>query len=237
MADLYAGALSSNPGGLQLGGASGPLLFMAEDAAHGRELWRLSTPLGAPELLAELAPGERSSVVGATAVQGDSWIAAADVGAGFALWKVSGVGGDGVAPSLTCPLDRVEYAGAAAAVAVTYPAPTVADTADPAPRVTASRASGSQFPVGLTSVTVTATDFSNNVARCSFRVDVRAGSPPPPDPGPGSPDAGPDPGPEPSPPSGSDGGCSSSSGGALRGGALLLVALAAGLGRRRRSRR
>lgn len=49
---------------------------------------------------------------------------------------------------------------------------TVTDECDPSPRVVASPASGSTFPIGTTTVTVTATDASGNSAECTFDVTV-----------------------------------------------------------------
>jgi HYR domain/Carboxypeptidase regulatory-like domain len=55
---------------------------------------------------------------------------------------------------------------------VTFATPTATDAVDPAPAVTASPVSGSAFPVGSTTVTVTATDASGNKATRSFKVTV-----------------------------------------------------------------
>jgi len=53
---------------------------------------------------------------------------------------------------------------------VNYPAPTVRDNIDPAPRVTYSVPSGSGFKVGTTTVVCTTNDASGNKATCSFTV-------------------------------------------------------------------
>jgi hypothetical protein len=58
-------------------------------------------------------------------------------------------------------------------VVIDYPAPTATDNCAASPIITTSKASGSVFPVGLTTVNVTATDAANNQATCSFTVTVR----------------------------------------------------------------
>jgi hypothetical protein len=56
---------------------------------------------------------------------------------------------------------------------VNYPAPSATDNCTASPSITTSQASGTVFPVGLTTVNVTATDAANNQATCSFTVMVR----------------------------------------------------------------
>ena len=55
----------------------------------------------------------------------------------------------------------------------TYSSPTASDIVDPSPTVACSRASGSTFDVGLTTVTCTATDARGRSSSASFTVDVR----------------------------------------------------------------
>jgi len=74
---------------------------------------------------------------------------------------------DTTPPSITCPAD-ISLDGKDNPV-VNYEA-TVSDVVDPTPRVVYSPASGSTFPIGVTTVTVTATDASGNTSTCSFRV-------------------------------------------------------------------
>ena len=68
---------------------------------------------------------------------------------------------DDIGPLVARPDDRV---------AVTYPLPVFTDNC--AFTVTANRASGSDFPVGVTTVVVTATDEGGNATVCSFEVEV-----------------------------------------------------------------
>lgn len=55
---------------------------------------------------------------------------------------------------------------------VTFSLPSATDAGDPAPTVAASPASGSFFPIGVTTVTVTATDAFANASTTSFTVTV-----------------------------------------------------------------
>lgn len=75
-------------------------------------------------------------------------------------------------PTITCPanITTPSTAGACNKV-VTYTMPTATDNCS-GTTVTASPASGSTFPIGTTTVTVTAKDASNNTTTCSFTVTV-----------------------------------------------------------------
>ncbi|ATB26686.1 HYR domain-containing protein [Melittangium boletus DSM 14713] len=76
---------------------------------------------------------------------------------------------DTLPPLLTCPQTVVVPEGP---VKVTLPTPAVTDRVTPEPAITFSPASGSEFPLGDTSVEVTATDASGNIAQCTFTVHV-----------------------------------------------------------------
>ncbi len=77
---------------------------------------------------------------------------------------------DNQAPSITCPANQT--AGTLSGpVTVNYPAPTVSDNCSGA-TVNCVPASGSSFPVGITTVTCTATDAANLTTSCSFTVTV-----------------------------------------------------------------
>ena len=78
---------------------------------------------------------------------------------------------DTEAPKITCPLDiTVEFANENGAV-VTYAAPVVTDNC-PGATFTTSPASGTVFPIGLTTVTCVATDKAGNKTSCTFTVRV-----------------------------------------------------------------
>ncbi|WP_233588079.1 kelch repeat-containing protein [Corallococcus sp. CA049B] len=76
---------------------------------------------------------------------------------------------DTTAPTLTCPESR----SAAPGETITFE-PTATDAVTASPVVTSSPASGSPFPAGATTVTVTATDDAGNTAQCTFQVRVQA---------------------------------------------------------------
>jgi hypothetical protein len=74
----------------------------------------------------------------------------------------------------------VEATGPLGAV-VTFASPTATDLVDPHPSITATPPSGSTFPLGSTTVTVTATDESGNTTLAHFTVDVQDTTPPVPE--------------------------------------------------------
>ena len=83
---------------------------------------------------------------------------------------------DTTAPALTCNAHIVVPRTSAAGANVTYAIPagaTATDACDPSPSVVPSRASGSLFPVGSTTVVVTGTDAAGNMSSCSFVVIVQ----------------------------------------------------------------
>lgn len=83
---------------------------------------------------------------------------------------------DTTAPVISCPSNIEVFLPAntsATSMAVTYPAATANDNCSASPTVSYSKASGSVFPVGTTTVTVTATDAAGNESNCSFTVTVR----------------------------------------------------------------
>ena len=81
-------------------------------------------------------------------------------------------------PVITCPanITRPNDTGLCGAVVV-YPAATASDNCT-AVTITYSKASGSFFDVGTTTVVVKATDGSNNTATCSFTITVNDVEPP-----------------------------------------------------------
>lgn len=76
-------------------------------------------------------------------------------------------------PSINCPVNISVNATSAAGAVVTYTAPVGTDNCPGSTTVlTAGYASGSTFPIGITTVTHTVTDASGNTAECSFTVNV-----------------------------------------------------------------
>ena len=85
---------------------------------------------------------------------------------------------DTTPPVIIQPPDIVAEATSAAGAVVNFTLPTATDAVDPSPTVVTSPASGSTFPVGATTVVVTATDASGNSAQTTFRVVVVDTTPP-----------------------------------------------------------
>jgi hypothetical protein len=80
-------------------------------------------------------------------------------------------------PAITCPPSFAVGTTGNTAV-VNYAAPTASDNCPGIQAVTCVPASGSSFPVGVTTVTCTVRDAVNNSATCSFQVTVnRVGAP------------------------------------------------------------
>jgi hypothetical protein len=78
---------------------------------------------------------------------------------------------DHTAPDLTVPADiAVEATGDAGAI-VNYPAASATDAIG-VTSLTYSKASGTQFPIGISTVTVTAKDAANNTSVASFNITV-----------------------------------------------------------------
>ena len=75
--------------------------------------------------------------------------------------------------SITCPADMTVVTANPGdmSVVVNYPPPTIVDSSC-AVSVVASKPSGSSFPLGTTTVTITATDAANQSVSCSFKVTV-----------------------------------------------------------------
>ncbi|HXI25083.1 MAG TPA: HYR domain-containing protein, partial [Pyrinomonadaceae bacterium] len=83
---------------------------------------------------------------------------------------------DTTAPVITsCPTNVTVYLplnSTAVSMPVSYSAATATDNCDSSVTIGYSQASGSVFPVGTTTVTVTATDDANNSSTCAFTVTV-----------------------------------------------------------------
>ena len=79
---------------------------------------------------------------------------------------------DSVAPEVGCPGPFVVEAQGPSGAPVVFSLPPPRDAVS-APSVSSTHAPGSLFPLGTTSVTVSATDEAGNAASCSFDVTVR----------------------------------------------------------------
>jgi uncharacterized repeat protein (TIGR01451 family) len=80
--------------------------------------------------------------------------------------------GDTTPPALACPPSQTVSATSPSGAVVSYPPASVSDAVDAAPVVTYSQASGTLFPIGTTTVIVTATDAAGNSSTCSFGVTI-----------------------------------------------------------------
>ncbi len=81
-------------------------------------------------------------------------------------------------PSITCPDDITGTADPDQCSAViTYPGPTVTDDC-PTGATVCAPASGSAFPIGITTVTCSVSDSFGNTASCSFTVTINDTQPP-----------------------------------------------------------
>ncbi len=79
---------------------------------------------------------------------------------------------DTTAPALTLPADVAVGTPDPLGTLVTYPPATASDAVTANPAITYSKASGALFPIGTTTVTVTAKDATNNTSTGTFRVSV-----------------------------------------------------------------
>jgi hypothetical protein len=84
---------------------------------------------------------------------------------------------DTTAPKITVPTVAPQEATGPGGAAVTFSV-TATDAIDPSPAVACDHGSGSTFPLGVTTVTCTATDASHNASTGSFTVTVRDTKPP-----------------------------------------------------------
>ncbi len=81
---------------------------------------------------------------------------------------------DTQAPTIACPTNQTAHSASGNPIPVTYPAPTVGDNCPGVGSPTCVPSSGSNFPVGVTTVTCTVDDASANSssASCTFTVTV-----------------------------------------------------------------
>jgi len=83
---------------------------------------------------------------------------------------------DTLAPSISCPSDVVvnlPMNSTATSMVVNYPDVTATDSCSSSVTVNSTPASGSVFPVGVTTVNATADDGAGHIAACNFKVTVQ----------------------------------------------------------------
>jgi hypothetical protein len=83
---------------------------------------------------------------------------------------------DTLPPTVTAPPNQTATQTSADGAVVTYPAPAVFESGSGVVSQSCTPASGTQFPVGKTTVTCTATDNAGNVGSATFVVTVNAAS-------------------------------------------------------------
>jgi hypothetical protein len=95
-----------------------------------------------------------------------------------AILGYSITGGDFTAPVITPPANIFIEAVTLNDTIVNYPPATVTDNRDPNPTVSYSKASGTLFPLGVTTVVITAADNVGNQSTASFTITIADTTPP-----------------------------------------------------------
>ncbi|KFE70727.1 hypothetical protein DB31_5769 [Hyalangium minutum] len=163
-------------------GCPGPLTAEAEDATGAPVAFSVPAPrdtvTSSPTVTASHSPGSRFPL-GTTPVL----LSASDEAGNTASCTFSVTVRDTIVPQLTCPTHVQVMDAPPEGMAVNYPPATTWDAVS-SPVLSYSQASGTVFPVGRTSVTVTATDAAGNSASCAFEVRVAPSIQEPPEPPP-----------------------------------------------------
>jgi len=172
LADVLPGPQGSSP--TQLSRVGTHLAFAANDGRTGFEPWISDGTAVGTQRVQDLAEGAYSSSPTHFTLVGERVFFSADDGElGTEVWNYA-LGGlnDCSPPTLTCPKQTIAEAVGPQGAPVTYPAAQVFDDRTAKPVLAYSRASDSVFPLGETTVRVTATDLAGNVAACTFTVRV-----------------------------------------------------------------
>lgn len=139
--------------------------FEATSAAGAAATW---PDAAASEGVVTYAPAQGSVLpLGATTVTAT----ATDAAGNSATCDFTVTVRDTTAPSITCPADRV-FEATSADGAIADPLVTAFDAVTAEPELVWSHAAGAPFPLGETTVTVTARDEAGNEAACSFIIAV-----------------------------------------------------------------
>ncbi|MCY1073276.1 ELWxxDGT repeat protein [Archangium lansingense] len=154
----------------------GQVLFRSSEGASGVEMWTSDGTEVGSYLVADVAPGPRTSDPRAFTRSGDSVFFRADDGVhGSELWLLSlpPVSPDTTLPVLVCPAAVTLEASSASGATASWPDARVSDDVSASIPLTYSHVPGTAFPLGTTVVTVTARDAADNEAGCAFDVVVR----------------------------------------------------------------
>ncbi|MCY1077600.1 ELWxxDGT repeat protein [Archangium lansingense] len=166
--DIRPGRDSSAPFWLTV--VDGKVVFSAQTEEAGRELWISDGTREGTALLHDIVPGPGSSEPSRLTVVGPRVFFVTDDGtSGAEPWVLN----DCTPPELSCPAEMLVEARGPMGAPVTYGLATASDNKPGSPTVSYNKASGTDFPLGNTSVVATATDESGNVSSCSFQVKVR----------------------------------------------------------------
>jgi ELWxxDGT repeat protein len=167
----------------------GKLFFAAVDANGGLEPWVSDGTPGGTGRVQDVAPGATHSAPSGFVRAGERvFFSAYDIPHGRELWSMPvSTRRERLAPEIICPASRTAETASEEGQTVEYPA-AFAHSDDPGtPVVTYSKASGSLFPVGGTTVTATATPATATAlateedapsASCQFTVTVTRPTPP-----------------------------------------------------------
>jgi uncharacterized repeat protein (TIGR01451 family) len=119
-------------------------------------------------------PADCNPPSGSTFPIGTTAVNCSNGSGGACSFNVTVTGNDTTPPSMTCPgnITTPEDPPGSGQANVTYSTPTATDNCTQDVQVFCSPPSGSSFPVGVTPVTCTATDASNNTTSCTFTVTV-----------------------------------------------------------------
>jgi hypothetical protein len=195
-----AGGTYSNGGTFTTPDTLPPILGPVAISSSGNPGWaRLGQTVTLNFTASEPIQTPSVTLLGAAATvanpSGNNWTATATVGAGtaegpatFSISAVDSAGNaaapvstttdfssvtvDKTAPTLTPPADIVEGANSTAG-AVVYFTTGASDNLDPTPMLLTAPASGSVFPIGVTTVDLTLTDAAGNASTGGFTVTVQ----------------------------------------------------------------
>jgi ELWxxDGT repeat protein len=154
--------------------------FPAADASGGLELWMTDGTREGTRRAVDLMPGHEPSEPTNLTLLGDAlFFVGADATSGREprLLALPRPPPDTTPPTVTCPAAVTTETEEAGGMRV-YFLPARASDASGAAVLSYSHFSGSLFPLGTTTVTVTARDAAQNASQCTFEVTVKQKAPP-----------------------------------------------------------